>query len=75
MKSFSTAILAAVATRVSAEEVFDIEAHIVKGFSNLRPEGSELISFENERGKPLMHAPIDDRVVLADAGWIGVARV
>jgi hypothetical protein len=42
---------------MSAElEDFDIEGSILQGIKENMPEKSSIISFENERGKPLMHA-------------------
>ena len=59
MKQFSVAVLAATSEMVRAD-AFDIEATLLDAFANITPEGTEVIMFENERGRPMMHAEVDD---------------
>jgi hypothetical protein len=60
MKSFTASVLAAVMTELVRSEMFDIEKTLTEGFAGLRPEGSDFVMFENERGRPLMHEAVDD---------------
>jgi hypothetical protein len=60
MKSFTASVFSVIALTVKSADTFDIEDHIIEGFKAMASNGSNLVSYENERGKPMMHAAIDD---------------
>ena len=60
MKSFTASVFSVIALTVKSADMFDIEDHIIEGFKGMASDGSNLVSYENERGRPMMHAAIDD---------------
>jgi hypothetical protein len=60
MKSFTASVFSVIAMGVKSGEIFDIENTIKETIKGLSPEDAELVFFENERGRPMMHEAIDD---------------
>ena len=61
MKQFSVAVLAAMSEMVRAD-AFDIEATLLEAFANITPEGTEVIMFENERGRSALQIQVQPSI-------------